>query len=76
MAKIMKKKDARPIILPSYANDPNRVSIKVLIDGIAFRDLKGLNNLNVLKADISPRNYSSRDDTTTAKSNQFHKSFK
>lgn len=52
MAKIMKKKAARPVIPPKYPMEDKRVPIKSFMDGIVVRLLRGLKSLNVLKPDM------------------------
>jgi hypothetical protein len=75
-ANIEKKKEARPIIPPSYETDAIKVPTKSFIEGIVVRLLNGLNNLNVLNAltPSIPGSYSSNAVTTTIKSSQFHAS--
>jgi len=48
MAKIVKKKRARTKTPPSYATDAKSVEIKIFMDGIVVKLLKGLINLKVL----------------------------
>jgi hypothetical protein len=48
MAKIMKKNIARTKTPPSYATDAKSVEIKIFIDGIVVKLLRGLINLKVL----------------------------
>ena len=51
MAKIVKKKSARTRTPPSYATDASKVEIRIFIDGMVVRLLRGLINLKVLMPD-------------------------
>ena len=71
MAKMVKKKMARPIIPPRDIIDLNNVSTRIYIDFTLFKERSGLNKRKVLNPDILLRYDSSSEDITTIKSSQF-----
>ena len=71
IAKIVKKKMARPIIPPKDIIDLNNVSTRIYIDFTLFKERSGLNKRKVLNPDILLRYDSSSEDITTIKSSQF-----
>jgi hypothetical protein len=78
MAKTIKKNIVRSMTPPSYVTDYRSVLIRIFIEGIVVKLLRGLINLKVLIplndfiAGISVR----RELMTTIKSSQFHGSLR
>jgi len=78
IAKIAKKKEARPMIPPSCATDAIKVPISSFIEGMVVKLRNGLNNRNVLNplTPFIPGSYSRSEVTTTIKSSQFQASLR
>jgi hypothetical protein len=78
MAKIIKKKRARPMIPPSWDTEDRSVPIRTFIEGIVVKLLNGRKSLKVLKPDIFyiDGNCYISEVTTTMKSSQFHESLR
>jgi hypothetical protein len=78
MAKMVKKKSAKTRTPPSWATEARRVEMRIFMDGMVVRLLRGLISLNVLIPDtdfiygISV----SKELKTTMKSSQFQASLK
>lgn len=77
IANTLKKNIARARMLPSAYMLLNRVTIRLRMDGIEFRDFSGRKSLIVRMADmpLTPGINIENDVTTTKKSSQFHLSF-
>jgi len=78
MAKIMKKKIAKPKIPYRFAREESNVPINSFIEGMVYKLRRGRNNLNVRKPEILyiEGNSVRKDVTTTRKSSQFHGSLR
>jgi hypothetical protein len=76
MAKIVKKKTAKPIIPPNFLIELKSVPTKILIWGRVVRERRGRKSLKVLKPlTVSRPGISvSKELTTTIKSSQFQAS--
>ena len=76
MAKIVKKKIARPMIPPRDIIERNSVSTSICIDLTLLSERKGLKSLKVRKPETLLMYYSSSEETTTIKSSQFQASLR
>jgi len=78
IANIVKKKMARIKTPPSYATEARSVEIRIFIDGMVVRLLKGLINLKVLipLTDCICGISVMSELTTTVKSRRFHGSLR
>ena len=76
IAKIVKKKTARPMIPPKAIIDLKRISTSICIDLTLLSVRSGRKRRRILKKDTLLTYCSSKDETTTVKSSQFHESFR
>ena len=78
MEKIAKKKNANPMMPLNCEIEEMRVPMSTFIEGMVAKLLRGLSNLNVRNTFTPPipGKDSSKDVTTTMKSNQFQASLR